>query len=156
MRLLRRIRGIVGTALTWAAGWGILGAAGYTILSLTWDLPPSLPRSSVITTGAIYGFTAGTAFSLVVPVAERRPTLHQVTLRPMTAWGGTGSMLMSIFPAVSFGWSLENGLAVLAFGRLGAGSAAGSLGVTRRGSLGGPADVARIDDSNGWAPELRS
>ena len=104
MRLLRRIRGIVGTALTWATGWGILGAVVSALAILAsgpWD---GAPVAGMIFLGALflatYGFIAGLVFSLVVLAAERRRTLHQLTLPrvPRGAVSGASSWLPSRSP----------------------------------------------------------
>lgn len=154
MRLLRRIRGIVGTALTWATAWGVVGAFGYAIATLTWDLPSDASRSGMILGGAfflgIYGFLAGVAFSLVVLAAERRRTFHQLTMRRVAAWGGLGSVLLFAVPvAESTAPLLVNGITLLATGLLGAGCAAASLAVARRGLVGGRLDMRRIGDGPG-------
>jgi hypothetical protein len=150
MRLLRRIRGIVGTALTWAAGWGILGAvvsALSIVASGPWDGPPV---AKMVFLGALflatYGFIAGLVFSLVVLAAERRRTLHQLTLPRVTAWGGLGGVLMAAVPVAATGPSVLTGVFLLMSGLLGAGSAAASLAVARRGLPAAPA-IRRVEGS---------
>lgn len=150
MRLLRRIRGIVGTALTWTAGWGVLGAvvSAVTILaSGPWD---GAPVVGMISMGALflatYGFIAGLVFSLVVLAGERRHTLHQLTLPRVTAWGGLGGVLMAAVPVATAGPSLLTGVFLLVSGLLGAGSAAASLAVARRGLPAAPA-LCRVEVS---------
>jgi hypothetical protein len=138
MRLLRRIRGIVGTALTWATAWSLVGAVWVGIVSLVGDFPPEMSEAGMILGGIIllgaYGFLAGVAFSLVVLTAERRCTLHQLTLRRVAAWGGLGTILMFAVPvALSTPPVLVKGITLLATALLGAGSAAANLSVARRG-----------------------
>lgn len=148
MSLLRRIRGIVGNALTWSAAWGVVGAAIYAVAATTWNLPAGAPVGGMILTGAlflaIYGFIAGGAFSLVLLAAERKRTLHQLSPRRVAVWGGLGSLLMAVAPLVSFGFTSDLGVFLLGTGLLGAVSAAGSLSVARRGLLAEPVEVQHI------------
>jgi hypothetical protein len=149
MRLLRRIRGILGTALTWATGWAVAGAVWMGIVFLVEGFPPEAFAASMILGGVIllgiYGFLAGVAFSLVVLAAERRRTFHQLTLRRVSAWGGLGTILMFAVPvALSTPSVLVKGITLLVIALLGAGSAAASLFVARRGLAGVPLEVRRI------------
>jgi hypothetical protein len=152
MRLLRRIRGIVGTALTWATAWGVVGAVWGGILSLVGDFPPEASEAGMILVGVlflgVYGFLAGVAFSLVVLAAEKRRTVQQLTLRRVAAWGGLGATLMFAVPvALSTPSVLVKGITLVATALLGAGSAAASLAVARRGLVGGPPEMRRVGDA---------
>lgn len=154
MRLLRRIRGIVGTALTWATAWGVVGAVWMGIVFLVGDFPPEASAAGMILVGfillGVYGFLAGIAFSLVVLAAERKRTIHQLTLRRVAAWGGLGATLMFAVPvALSTPSMLVKGITLLVTTLLGAGSAAATLSVARRGRVGGPLDMRRIGDGPG-------
>ena len=131
MRLLRRIRGIVGTALTWAAGWGILGAVGFPLAVLVSNLPAGEIVPGILTM-ATFGMLTGGLFSLVVMAAERRRTLDQLNLGRVAAWGGLGSTLLIVGLAYGFDLTPAHGSFVLIMGGLAAGSAAGSVTVARR------------------------
>jgi hypothetical protein len=149
MRLLRRIRGIVGTALTWATGWGVGGAVWMGIVFPVVGFPPEAFAACMILGGVfllgVYGFLAGAAFSLVVLAAEKRRTLHQLTLRRVAAWGALGTILMFAVPvALSTPSVLAKGITLLVIAVLGAGSAAASLSIARRGLVGGALEVRRI------------
>lgn len=144
MRLLRRIRGIVGTALTWATGWGVLGAAANAVALLVWGVPRGAPVAYMLSMAALflatYGFIAGVASSLVLLAAERRHARHQLTLPRMAAWGGLGGVLMAAVPVAAMGLTSLTGVFLLVCGLLGTGSAAASLSIARRGQIAGATD----------------
>lgn len=143
MRLLRRIRGIVGTALTWATGWGLLGAVGYPIAVLAGVLPPGEIASGILFM-ATSGLLTGGAFSLLVLAAERKRTLDQLNLGRVAAWGGLGTVLLIGAVAMAFDLTPGHGSFVFIMGGLAAGSAAGSVALARRGLLARPVEAPRI------------
>ena len=127
--LIERIRGAVGIGLTWAVGWGLVGA----LLGLV-RLPDGGHLIGVIggfLWFALYGFLCGGAFSVALSVAGRRRTFDEMSL-PLFAVGGALAALL-IFAATSGGELFVLGHVVPAtiFALLGAGCAAGSLAVAR-------------------------
>ena len=132
---LKHIRGVIGTAFTWAAVWGgvgfILSLAGffgtgtfsiYVVFAALW--------------GAV-GFVGGGIFSLVLGIAERRRTFDEMSLPRFGIWGGVGGFLLSLLwvygagPAPTLAEIMSTGVLM---GLMGAGSAAGSLALARRAS----------------------
>ncbi len=113
---LRRIRGAVGVALTWAVAWAGVGA----ILSLVGfglvNLVPSLVAFAVM------GFVGGAAFSAVLQIAERHRRFDEMSLPSFAVLGAVGGLFVSMLMGAGF----------VVFALLGAGSAAGSLAVARR------------------------
>jgi len=82
---LRRIRGALGTGLTWAAAWGGVGA----ILGLLGFLgPPFLGPSFMEPLGGLLaavsfgvaGFIAGASFSTVLGITEGRRRFDEMSL----------------------------------------------------------------------------
>ena len=124
---LQRIRGAVGMGLTWAVAW--LGVG--TIL---WAVSPLLPFLTVSLGGvALGGFLAGATFSVVLGIAGRRRRFDELSILRFVGWGALGGFLLSTPLMFLQGGSVLIGLAngaILAL--LGAGSAAGSLGLARR------------------------
>lgn len=120
---MKRVRGVVGIGLTWAAGWAVGGVCiGVSSLLLPWlpwtvffelfDAPlPAL---------AVPGFFAGLLFAGVFSVAARGTPLTAIPLRRMTDWGALGGALLSLVPASM----VSVGLATLAPG------GRGQLGLT--------------------------
>ena len=101
---LRRIRGLIGTGLTWAVGWAVLWgvpvliAAGFGALEgLT---------AGMFLIGALFvagcGFIAGSAFGMILSVFERKKRLEELSLKRIALMGGLvgglgGSALVAIF-----------------------------------------------------------
>jgi hypothetical protein len=98
---IRRIRGGIGIALTWAAGWMPIGAL--TALGLWVVFKPALAFNnpglgrfvamSAVIFGAL-GFVAGSIFSAVLRVAEGRRRFDELTLPRFAAWGGVAGLLL--------------------------------------------------------------
>ena len=132
---LRRIRGALGTGLTWAAAWsgvafilslvGFFGTLGlvrvYVIVAALW---------------AVVGFVGGAIFSVILGIAERRRTFDEMSLPRFAGWGAVGGLLLAIpwLFGVGLPPTLEEMLgtgAVMAL--MGGGSAAGSLALAVSG-----------------------
>ena len=145
---LRRVRGAVGMGLTWAAAW----AVGGVLIGVTSILLPGLPWESFfevfdapLPALAMPGFVGGALFSLVLGIAGRRRSFHELSLPRVAAWGAVGGLLLTLFPfaLVALGMaSLEGGkfgawhiISVIGgpFILLSALSAAGSLMLARMG-----------------------
>lgn len=101
MTWLKRIRGAVGTGLTWAAGWAVagvlVGVASVILPGLPWDaffavFDAPLPAL------AVPGFFAGLFFSAVLAVAARRRHLAELSLSRFAALGAIGGLLLTAFP----------------------------------------------------------
>lgn len=137
-QLLRKLRGIVGTGLTWAVGFGV----AYVGLFAGFGFPyGNLFEAGV--NGVILGFCAGGSFATILSIAERRRTLDQLSVRRVAAWGAIGGMaLLLLFTPLVFGSGrpigdvLTSYLVQLSFmGILGAGFSTGSVALARRGDL---------------------
>lgn len=116
---LRRIRGVIGTALTWGVGWSLVGLAG-GVPVLNWGVP---------------GVIAGAGFAVALAIAGRRRTLSEIPVWSAAGWGALGTvgavlvatpLLFLMMPALK----IVPFIGVLAV--LGAGSGAGTLAVARR------------------------
>lgn len=127
-RWLQRLRGVVGTALTWAVGWCIAG-----MLIGTTGLFGNLALVEYVIFGGVFavlGFIGGTAFSVVLSLIEGRRRFDQMSLSRFAVWGAIGGALMSLtVTALGEGGGLATWVFYMA---LGSGSAAGSLAVARR------------------------
>ena len=120
--LLRRLRGIIGTGLTWAVGWaGIFAVAGVIF-----------GAGSVPGVAVVFGFTglvAGGAFAVILSIAERRHRLEDLSLWRTALWGGFGGILVAAAFSGSWEnfWSFAATMAVSA-----AASSAGTVAVAKR------------------------
>ncbi len=127
-RLLKRVRGVLGTAFTWAIVWIGLGAgigalAGF---NLSFLLRMALNSS-------VAGFIAGASFAVILSVAERNHSLEDLSLRRVALWGAVGGLLLSAIP-MAFGVPVPYLLGPLVINvGIGAGMASGSVVMARRG-----------------------
>jgi hypothetical protein len=122
------------------------------LIGVTSILLPGLPWNSFfevfdapLPALAIPGFVGGALFSLVLGIAGRRRSFHELSLPRVTAWGAVGGLLLTLFPfaLVAVGLASTEGgkfdawhiLAVISgpFIVLSALSAAGSLMLARMG-----------------------
>src|SRR5262245_10899302 len=144
---VRHIRGGIGIALTWAAGWMPIGAL--TALSLWVIVKPSVVTvggqvaglggfmaASALIFGAL-GFVAGGIFSAVLRITEGRRTFEELTLPRFAMWGGIAGLLLGGGAALTTfaGAGLQlipDAIASVVATLLGAGSAAGSLAIARK------------------------
>ncbi len=136
---LQRIRGVLGTALTWAVAWFGVG----TILFSFWvfgDPAAGFGLAAVVavvagaSTFASLGFIGGAIFSTVLWITEGRRRFDQMSLPRFASWGASGGLLMSVFfLSTQTGGSLLGTVIVSSvLTVLGAGSAAGSLALARK------------------------
>jgi hypothetical protein len=118
---LRRLRGIIGTALTWAVGF--VAFFGLTrILVGDWSV---LSASGIASLG-IVGFIMGSVFSGILILIEGRRSLLDLSLRRVALWGAAGGLVvLGAFTLLSgtIAWDIWVG-AVLATGGLSSGSVA--------------------------------
>ena len=128
-RFLQRLRGIIGTGLTWAVGWAALwGLVLLTFAGLGrlegFDFWLIL-RAEFLVGGA--GFVAGSAFGVVLSILERHKKLEGLSLWRIALWGGLGGLA---FAAV---FGAFHPVEVIALTVLGVGSATGTVALAKRG-----------------------
>ena len=143
-RWLQRLRGAVGTALVWAAGWSAAGVV-FALLGLFGSLAPA---EYAVFAGvfAMMGFISGAAFSVVLSITEGRRRFDEMSLPRFAAWGAVGGVLLQL---VMIGLGQGAGITMIVFSAFaGAGFASGSLALARRaddkGLLDPSAEVAEI------------
>ena len=139
---LKRIRGVLGTGLTWAAAWSVVGTIIRSVAAVIAGGTVAAPSGSLVTgvvvllvTFGVMGFIGGVAFSAVLGIAEGRRRFDQMSLPRFAAWGAGGGLLLSMlmFTAGSgFQMALGELIILGILPLLGAGSAAGSLALARR------------------------
>ena len=135
-RWLKRIRGVLGTALTWAVAWSgvgvVLGLVGGVVA------PGAVSVVDwVVTLVGVFGplgFVGGVVFSTVLGIAEGRRRFDQMSLTRFAAWGAVGAFLVSAFLVLGDSSLLgfDKVLLIAVMTLLGAGSAAGSLALARK------------------------
>ena len=81
---------------------------------------------------SVAGFIAGTAFAVILSVAERNHSLEDLSLRRVALWGAGGGLLVSLIPlAVGIPLTYLLGPLIINAG-IGAGMAGGSVAMAKR------------------------
>ena len=134
---LRRLRGALSTALTWAGIWSGAGM----LIGTTGLFGDLAPVEYVVFGGvfAILGLIGGTAFSLVLSLVEGRRSLDELTLPRIAAWGAAGGALLQlVMLAVGQGAGLPTWIFFMLLGSV---SAVASLAIARRAQDRDPLEV---------------
>jgi hypothetical protein len=104
--LLRRLRGLLGTALIWAVLWFPIGlvAGLYRFAKLPPpDLLPAPPFSlaffaryvaSITVAWMVWGAICGAVFALLLSILERRRDVDSLSGRRTAIWGALGTMAL--------------------------------------------------------------
>ena len=103
-QFIRRIRGLLGTGLTWAVGWAalwgtpVLIAAGFGAFE---GLTAGMFLFGALFVGGC-GFLTGTAFGMILSAFERKKKLEGLSLKRIALMGGLvgalgGSALVAVF-----------------------------------------------------------
>ena len=143
----RRIRGVIGTALTWGAGWaavglGVSGLRAVALRAADVQVPIDLWRFVALGTlrWAAFGLVAGTLFALALWYVGRRVgSLGALAPSRAAAWGlGAGVALpLCVIALLATGGAAVPLVAmfplVITSGVFGAGTAAGTVALARRG-----------------------
>ena len=89
----RRIRGLLGTALTWGAVGALVGALIFTVRYQPWSTPPERWERAIrllgmfLGAGGLWGAACGLAFGVVLLVAARRHRFDQLSAARFMLWG---------------------------------------------------------------------
>ena len=122
----RRIRGAIGTGLTWAAAWSLAGAAPRWLFGFNPDVP--FP----IVFGVI-GFIAGVIFFAVLMLTEGRRRFDQMSLPRFAGWGAiSGILLSAVFTRIASLGATDVLAITPVFAVACAACASGSLALARR------------------------
>jgi hypothetical protein len=146
MKLLRVLRGILGTAVAWGLAWIPLTLVTWGVAGvLGGNVPPLRVTGAIVIGAAIRGMISGAAFASVLALAGRRRTFENLRLRDMLVWGAIGGIVAPVISLGAIALTTSAVIPPLAIGlglgmasTVGALSAAGTLWVARK------------------APELRS
>jgi len=158
--LIRKLRGVLGAALTWGITWaGVAAALSLSVSAWSTLRAPSVIPPPAILFAAFYGIVgvwAGMVFGLVMLTLERRTPFHALSMRRVIAWGILGALsypIVGYFSAIVSGeptprdvWSAI-GLCAL----LGAGSSAAMLHAARHAKASPPEECLE-PVRNDWLP----
>ena len=123
-----------GTGITWAVGWGALGALYGVVLGIRnpryWEL-----ANPIIDTGvglAVAGLIAGSGFGALLSWLDHQKTLETLSRWRVAAWGAAGGALVPVLVHVtrgltsSAGW-VDVAMVALVTGSFGCISALGTV-----------------------------
>jgi hypothetical protein len=122
---LRSIRGAFGIGLTWGAAWFAAGLAFMVVAA------PHPENPFFVAWGAL-GFVAGITFAGLLGIIERRRGIDQLSLKRVAGWGAAGGLSLAIVVQIA-GLSGDFLLLAPLFALAGAGCAAGTLALARKG-----------------------
>ena len=166
--ILRKLRGALGTALTWAVGWAVGGFALATLLYMTTDAIVVLGPFWEVAPGVafrfgLYGLMGGALFAGALSIIHGRRTLGELKPAWVGLWGGLAGVLVSIgvlgvlvASGLAIPWSLPmfGGLALVAsfYGGLGAATAVGTIMLAQGGGKEIESSDPRAAIENPWRP----
>lgn len=156
VRLNRRFRALIGTALTWAGAWGLVGAAvgvaDVASLGLLSRLGAAFALSAVAEPAlacAFAGAISGALFGGIFLLAERRRgRIEELRIARVAMWGAAGAMIVPASVSMLASANLLSAKVVAMtglFALLGGGSGAATLLLARRMPR---ADVRRVPSAS--------
>lgn len=143
--MLRKLRGALVTALTWAIGWGIIALAAMGALWLIdpWEQRFLGTAGPVTLMVGLSGLIAGFVFAVVLGSVYRRRSLADLSASTMSLWGAGAALLV---PLALLGTGLSHGVglnteaivtALVAIAGVGAATAGGTIKLAQLGQGGG-------------------
>jgi hypothetical protein len=143
MSLSRRIRGLVGTALTWGGIGALIGLPAFIVVMRPWPLSDIrwqrffdlLARWETV--AFVWGAAGGLVFAIAFLALERSRRLSQLSLARVAVWGALAG---GALPAILVGPGLTGSNPAYYGAIIGAGALCGaiwarmSLAIARRGS----------------------
>lgn len=157
----RRVRGAVGTGLTWAVVW-----APVAVVVGTQVIDPTDKMDEMwFMVGALPGFISGVLFSMVLTTVARRRHLNELSIARTAGWGALAGLMTGVLP---FLLGDRGGAPVLPLAMvvvptltlLSALSAAGSLTMAQRAqksdSTGNDPNVTAFDAKHKGPPSIHA
>jgi hypothetical protein len=98
MNVVRRIRGAIGIGVKWGVLWAAIGALTVVLIGLfrPGDIDAGEGPSRAAAVFALVGFLSGLGFAGLLSLAERRRTIHELSLARVALWGFLGAALIPI------------------------------------------------------------
>lgn len=103
--ILRRARGVIGTALVWGTVWlvvtlpFVLGES-----ELAEYVPPAWAIGAMLFLMAAWGAACGVLFALLVMVFERGRTWTQLRVARVAAWGASAGLAIPLSLSTAWWW----------------------------------------------------
>ena len=126
-RFIRRLRGALSIGVIWGALWAVLGAVLAVMVGVVapQQIGPGEGPARVALILGLVGFFSGLGFAGLLAAAERRRTLHELSLVRVALWGLLGGVAIPLLMGTdgSMGWMT---------GPMGAALATASVAIARR------------------------
>ena len=103
MSLKRRLRGIIGTALTWSAAFGLVtvGVALVSLLALKPGIGvPWRIYGAAVLMWSVWGFVSGATYAGLLIALERKRTLSELSWGRLAVWGVVAGAIAPLSPVV--------------------------------------------------------
>lgn len=158
----QRLRGALGTGITWAVAWAPIGAITGWFAAMALGLPVAVVEVNYALVFGALGFVGGTVFAMLLAAAEGRRSFAELSLPRFAACGAGGGMVLGAFAVgislLGAGLTVLGATVTAACTLLGAASAATTLTIARAGQRApahpSPATVARAGLSTAHAAPL--
>ncbi|HJQ65954.1 MAG TPA: hypothetical protein VJ816_06240 [Gemmatimonadales bacterium] len=136
---LRKCRGILGMGVTWGVVWGAVFAALSLIVGLVDPdvIDPGEGPIPVAGIGAIFGFVSGSAFGLLLSLAEGRKAIAELSTGRAAVFGALGTALFPLLTPV------DNSMLIILC-PIGAGLAAATVALAKRAELAAAAEQPKL------------
>jgi hypothetical protein len=139
-QLVRRLRGALGIGVTWGVLWAAIGLVLGVILGVVRpeDIDPGEGPGKIASVLGLVGFLSGLGFAGLFSLAERRRTIHELSLGRVALWGLLGAAAIPLLTGADASVGFITG-------PMGAVFAATSVAAARRGTLRGAKPVDLLE-----------
>jgi len=141
-RFLRKLRGVLGTGLTWGVLWAAIGLAVGLIVGVV-DPDSIDPGEAPIIIAAfvgIGGFISGVTFGTILSIAEGRKSILDLSLSRAALWGILGAAALPLLAG-----KIDQLIITCPLGAL---FAMGSVAIARRAQLHDANESKLLTDPN--------
>lgn len=157
MRLVARLRGIIGTAILWGVAWAPLGLLWGSVFWIDSQMRargqpiPFPPVGGFVIMCAAWGFVAGALLATTLSVSERRRThIESMSTRRVAILGAVAGMALPlVFAGAGTPQMLTQSMVVVLAGAFGAAISAGMLRLSRRSIPVLPAGASNVNVLSG-------
>ena len=142
-KFLRRLRGVLGTGLTWGVLWAVIGLAVGLIVGVVDpdSIDPGEEPPIIAAFVGIGGFISGVTFGTILSIAERgRKSILDLSLSRAALWGILGAAAVPLLAG-----KIDQ---LIITCPLGAVFAMGSVAIARRAQLHEAKEAALLTDPN--------
>jgi hypothetical protein len=138
--MMRRLRGMLGTGITWGVGWAIVMFILGTIVGMVDpdSIDPGEEPWRIAGVVGMVGFLSGVAFAGLFSWIENRKSLRNLSVLRAAMWGAMGGAAMPLLTTM-------NDMVIFNTVPLGALFAASTVAIARRAALKEPGEVESLE-----------